>query len=1313
MEEMKYKVSIDGFDQTNNFSGDLYMMQLAQQQAQMMASQSAIAISNYGGLDPRRAFAEESYSSSIQRMSQNSMVGLYGLPTMSPYNFSQPFQYPRGYIPGKPDFPEYSGSFFNSASNYAMTTASNAFFNKIGMGGYMGVGSRIDDPIFRQVQSMTEIPARQLADLTINTASNSAKAVALATQAFSYMKLATAPSMILNPLMLAGAKAVDYAAEGIKDYLDMGEYFRDSMAPHMHGDRLGGGPNFNQIADLQKKMGKIIAQDKTFTRQDYAGIEKLAAEEGFLQTNNTIEKATKAIENIGKNLKSLYALGGKVADTVQYVEQLNQLGVNMASGTGAPNQFLSQLSVSAFQSGRTMQEIMPRIAQAGQLAQIQGLAPMVGGLTQMKSEAMAGVGIRSGAFSQEDLAYYGNQQGIAESTTRLMSNITRSPIGNIMSLAMINNPDMIGNLQNIGLGGITSKIPGMANPSTYFNLQLRMPELSRMIAEKDPDAFGISQLSAYSNMVSDTMGGKKLTAGELYAILTNPNMIGASPQDARAMIKQIENAPAMAQSARDSMMNKLRQTEMETLRYPGLLTTSGWQNMVEKYTEQPIANAASWIQRKMGHLAEVGEDLFIKAATGKDVIRSETLSTQDKVEQILGLQDNTKITKELRDRKKEAANRLVESDFEGGLYKSTKSKMQQEFSDFSNIADMVLGKRLQSDKAISKSSVTDEDFQNVLNSIQNNGLNQNNRDMALSYIASRGKSEDAVNAFNKLNETLNATSVDNMQVVQRVKQSETTRGSIVAGFRSTDEASGDVSKFINMNIKNDTAGLDFMRNVLSGNTIDMQSKLEYEYASFLGKKPQDLTMQERKDAGIAFRDIANLTNEINKGKSTTYEAQDLFNKAQEKANELDKASGPLSQDVRKKAMEVLSSQGSKDYAKMISNISGEDISTMSTSKIEAVDKIMKSQGMLSVSEKLKKGGKLSESDLSLLRSMTGSKEIDQFTRGVLSVYQTTGRGSDKLADLLKNKSVEYHDQAKGLAPDDASKILEKVNKINKKSKGGFSRVFGMFTDRVSISGEHRNDESIAGLLFQESDDYLDSRNLKEAAEKDMASEILDLRLNASNAFGVTGSQLDELESMISNKERSDSENATMFAKMMSSSHQGVKELASIGRELYKNKNQLGNKDYQKAVRNRISSVLSTNNIIDNENYKGNTILTDQILNNIGSGESDDIILSTMDKVLKTGGVFTTGAGKASDTYDIGGKYDEIIKGFGLQQATFEKLYQIFEKLDNSDNQMFQKIGESIAKGINTTNQSISSLPKSSGLEQALTSDGRVRVTWGN
>lgn len=1298
MEEIKYKISLDDSDFQQK-SQNLSM--LAQQQANMlgnsysglyngaggsdfqqnymMSAQAANMMSSYGGLDPRRVFAEEAYTSSIQRSAQSGISGMYGAPpVMSPYTYSQPYQYPRGFIPGRPDYPEYQGSIAGSTGNMASNFGWNAAFSAVGASGFMGVGSKLDDPIFRQIQSMTEVPMRQAAEGGINAVGGLGKLALFGGQLASSRYLGMGPSMALNPAMYMAGKAIDYTTEGVKDYLDMGEYFRDSMSPYMRSTRLGGGPDYKQIQQFQQDMGKNVAKDTMFTRQDMANIEKLASDQGLFQTNNTVEKASKAIENIGKNLKDLFMVGGKISEVKGLVDNFNSMGVNLGSSTGNTSSFMSQMYLSAFQGSTTVAQMMPGMVQASQMAQTQGLAPMVGGLTHMKSTAMSGEAIRAGAFSQEDLAYYGNASGIAESSTRIMNNLSRSPVGNIMSLSMMNNPSLVGKQSGMGLSGLVGEIPSLGgDPSKYFELQMRMPEMSRMIAEKDSNAFGLGQLNTYVNAVSDTLGGKKLSTGEMYSILTNPNMVGATPQDARAIMKQIENAPNIAQSARESAFNKMRQVELEQLRAPmAVFSKEGMQNLLEKYTEEPIANLAASIQGKMGHGAEWLEDKFIHMTTGKDVIRSKALSADERINKILDLDGTSETTKILNEKKKEEAQKLIDGSGENSVYRGIQQKFREQKNDFSESVNTMANLRKNSASGITN-NVSDDKFNEALNDIRVNGFNDKNRQVVMDYVGSRKNNNDVDDANNKVKQVVTETEISPERVIDEARKSERSRSAIVKGFNSdSKETLGDkAADFVYQNTRGNDSGGMFVNQLLSkgSNAVTVQDQLEKYYSSHLGKNQSELTYEEKKQAGAAMRDITRNITQF--GSKEEKEQVKVLN---DSMVEMNKKSGSLAIGAREEAIKNINDRDSKQYLRGLSSIFGEEFDTeTSTSKVEAADKLAKSGSISYLLDKIKNGKDLKDlsvPDTNLLKSIAGSDDVDSETRKAISIFLTKGDSSG-LSNTLTNQAQTYEDQAKAVK----GVSTDEFNKMKRKARSGKAS----FRDFRKDSTDSLYDEGSS--IFGDRNQFVANKKIKDAAEIDIGSDMVFLSSNASQIFGTTGEDIDALNDLIGNKDRTDDQNMTMFKKMMGSSNKGVSELAEAGNYYLKNSDKMDDK-MKKGLRSKLQRAFKTNNMDEDQASQ----ITDSIMQKVTDGKSseiDDVILNaikvTSEETLGRGTFTTKGNGKSG--YNEEGM-DKILEGFEQQSRSFELLNNLFQKLENPNSDMMKKFAQALETSIDTVSK---------------------------
>lgn len=760
---------------------DMGGMALAQQQAMQTAYQAGSGMASYGGLDPRGVLAQSAYMSSIAMMTpnQSNMVGLYGEPTMSPrfYTGSE-YQYPRGFIPGRPDMPEKTfKSFARNSWGLGSTIGSSA----VGLPG-LGVGISLDDPIYRQVQSLTENSARQLSYGIIGGAHALGQGALMAGALASTATLGLGATLVNAPLMLAG-KGLEMSYRTVTDAIDMGDYFRDAMAPYMRSSRLGGGPDAKQTSKFIRGMGDIIGRDTTFTSDDYSNILKLAVDRGFMQSADTTEKALKVVDNLGKNLKSMYRLGLKIKETNEFAEQMSSIGVNLAGDRETAQKFASMMSLSAFQSGQTMAQMMPSLVQAGQMFAQQGLAPSIGAQLHAQSQGVTGESIRTGVFQQEDLAYYGGQKGISESVTRAYGNLNRSSLGQLLGMTMMNNPEMIGQMGNISQGQLIQQMGTFSDPNKYYELLLRQPELSRKIGEMDPNAYGTGMAKNFLNMYLQSTGKKKMGYGEFSAMLMSPD-IGMSPQDVRAFLKEVEGSDKSYEGARESMENKRRQVEMESYRNTtSILSETGRKNLFEKYFQKPLSNIAANVYETTGHLSEYMEEKLFEVTTGAHYRRVEPKTARERTNDLMSFLkgESAQTEKTVSKMVEDQAEKQLKNAAPDSVLKSMEKKLNDELQKSARQIEKV-GNQRELGEERPKTDVTRKDVDKILEESRAAGK-VTDMESLLKYIGAQ-KDGDVKGETKEIVDAIKNIKITPGQVVKEAQNTDKDRGAIVAGFNN-------------------------------------------------------------------------------------------------------------------------------------------------------------------------------------------------------------------------------------------------------------------------------------------------------------------------------------------------------------------------------------------------------------------------------------------------------------------------------------------------------------------------------------------------
>lgn len=1233
---------------------------IAQQQAMMMASQSAMGMGSMSGLDPRSVFAEEAYMSSMKRMSpmESNMVGLYGEPIMSPrYYTGSEYQYPRGFIPGAPEFPENNiRSFAANMGNYGMTLGANI----MGFKG-LGVGAPLDDPIYRQIQSMTEAPARQMVNAGLGAAQMLGNGAFMGASLMSSFKL---PFMMASPLnfgLMAGQRVMSDSFKGVNDYIDTGEYFRDAMAPYIRSSRLGGGPNGHQLSDFTRKLSGMAASDERFTRDDYQNILKLGVEQGFMQTSNDVEKAGKVVENLGKNLRSMYELSIKVKDTQQIIQQASSLGINMATGTNSAQSFLGLTSLAAFQSGQTVSQMMPGLVQAGSLFAQQGLAPSLGGQLHAMAQGVTGEAIRGGAFSFEDLAYFGGKQGISESLTRVYANMNRSTLGNLMGLSMANNPELASKMGNISNGQLLNEMSGFSSPDKYFELQYRMPELSRNISDKNPSAFGSGMMKNIIRMMAHSMGQEKIGVGELYSMMMNPSLMGLTPQDARAQLKIIEGADTAYKGAQDSIINKSRQVQLEAFRSTAnIWSESGRKNLMEKFIEKPIGDFAAYAQEKMYGISDWMEEGIFHVVTGGEVIKVNPQTGRGFTDRFMrGMRGENIESKDIQRELDDINKRRVDSASDDSVIKSVQRRLEKELKEQINsnreFLQGGLEQRLNRGSAISSKIDKSEIDEILKNATNKNNVSNDDLVKLREYIMSQGTNKSATDETNRIVNAINNIKITPDKIIDESKKTNEERGEFIYGFNNG--SLNDLGKSYTADLK--IKGQDqkfvndlFYNNITNDNKMKdpllFQKRLKDQLAMSLEGTTFDKLSEEKKrmiseQAPLIIRDFMS----TNHNKSQQEAFKDFQVKMKEKVGSSEEE---LREDYEKKL------KGQVDFSYSFNKITDKDSNKESAAFIDSsVSGIEK--GI--IDSYLNKGNKINQLDKDNLNTLINSGDLGNDSSGVSYKYKLS----------LAKSPEEYNNILKSLSSNLEKRITKSKESLSSDEYKSVEQLMSNFKD-----GKISYDNISLNKIFKGRNSFVNSkRSLQELdymVSEDITQGLMDKlelgQLGLSEGINGWFSGSNDVKNILTNKStKTKSGMSELFNQLSDSSNADIKELSKLGKNILDNdifsSNSSGKKKQQalEVIKAKIKK-FSEGTISDTQ--------LNEIEGKIQSGNSMDasteILRAINDYSGKQGGAVVTG-GDTTMAYQSAKSMEGVMAGFTKEIAELKNLVDIKSMLKDS------------------------------------------------
>lgn len=892
-EEIKYKASVDisdilsaqqqidmltmrqatnAFNSSKSFlgSGNVSLdpsSQIAYNQAMSMATSAGM--NNYRALDTRSVFNQMLYSNSIAALGpptnsmQQSMTGFYGEPTISPTNpYVSSYQYPYHFIAGKPDFPLMNKQgFMRNTMSLVGGGVNHMLFQQ-------GINGSLDTPVYRQIQMLTE----GLAEQSVMGLANAGKAIAGA-GVIGAGTLASGGIMALPGMLGAGAMGVaagavgagtvalgTYAAYdqvrhlagGVGEQLESAKFFRDSMAPYIRSNRLGGGPDYNQMKTFVQGNATNVANDMYFTRQDFDTLQQMAVSTGMMQVVKDPEGAVSAINNIAKNLKTLTTLGTATKSALEMADGFTTLGLNMGGSGGKFTDFATRLSVGAFQAGVTQTSMMPGLLQAGQLYSQQGLAPTLGASTHIQSQAMTGELLRSGGLNLQNLAYYGGRDGFSGALTTAFSTMNRTPIGQLMTLSMANNPNASNKILsgNFSTGNLINEMSGFGDPEKYLDLKYMTPELSQNFS---PEAMGPGQVLGMMRMYSDALGGKKLSPGTVAFMLERT---GLSPRDAGAFVKSIQGSAGAEMGSSISAANKLRQVEMENFRTPyNFFSSTFYKNLGEKLFEEPIAGISGGLLDLTSSLEHSFTNFYLTGISKKGVanVRGDVGGVRDILSEMSGKSNILMSPVDLSGMKERSAMNYIQNS-KSGIYREIQSDMVNENNRRKNELKSALNQRGDSGN-LGNWNVSMDTIYDIKERIRGGSSTPSDMESLKKFILSKNTGENQLGIINDVMDVL-GQSPSSLSVLESGQSTNDLRQNFLGGFNSrniTEQRFKDFSR--NLTSKD---SINILNDVFNGvNVKDEPQKALNKFMGIMGvTNTRLLTETQQREMGGLLRTVS-------------------------------------------------------------------------------------------------------------------------------------------------------------------------------------------------------------------------------------------------------------------------------------------------------------------------------------------------------------------------------------------------------------------------------------------------------------------------
>lgn len=584
-EQWNWKVNVDysGLEQGARMAEQRMQQQALASSSQMHANYSMMQSAPYvGEMSGRGLIAQHTYQ---QAMYNSGLTSFYNTPLVNTRpEIAANYQQPTGLLEGPAYNTEQGASNlatgFRKAVSHLGVSKLRSVGNAIGMSdlGVYGAG----DYSQRLIRSQ-QIAAEKISSARANLGSNfmdSAKDVASA--AFLPASFFLPGGLLAHLALDAGVTAagVGYdAIAGQRDaYKDTGLYFKDAFASNFK-DRLGGGASYQRSANFVRGFQKVIAKDEFLKRDEYSSVLEMGATNGLFQTMDDEKKMLKGVENIANAIKAFNSIGAKIQEATKDIGLMANLGLNVAEAPGRANRFIGTLGLSAFNSNITQSEMMDRAVNAGTMMSHMGVDAAVGSQMYMQTSGMAGMIVRGGGISFQDVQKMGGVQGLTDKTFQGLASLRSTGYGDLVNTALMRDPSLTNKILsgNVGTGDLNKAVQGMT-PTEYYNLQYKKSSFS---TEVDEAANQYATLMLSMKDFQKKKGGGKFSEGEAKVLFES---LGMESGDASAVLKTIMGSSAAQKKIKEEQLSQGLGVLMEANRKAAKPYTnwdSWWENSVQ------------------------------------------------------------------------------------------------------------------------------------------------------------------------------------------------------------------------------------------------------------------------------------------------------------------------------------------------------------------------------------------------------------------------------------------------------------------------------------------------------------------------------------------------------------------------------------------------------------------------------------------------------------------------------------------------------------------------------------------------------------
>lgn len=586
--------------------------------------------------------------------------GMYNEPLLYPSFTPTDYNYPQGFLRGSPvfmsDYHKQSwGKFFHETGHLAGHVGLHALGIHIPPHGQY----RYDLPVYSTFQKEADEFSKALmkpigaAESVVRFGGSVLGGYGAATSMVSLAGLIPGVGSLvsklprfLNPGLIPslglmgvelGLAELHRGMQVSREYMDIGQYMRDSSAPFIRSNRLSGGLSFEQSAQFQEKLGRSVAKDMWLSRSDYSDIIKLSNDAGYIQMFNSVDQISTAVDNIAGNVKALYQLGTKIKNTLETTKILSSIGIDLSQDATRNAALLSNISTAAFQAGKPVETLIQNLRSAGQMGLQQNLSMTTGVGAYTTSAGLTGELFRTGNLNMSTVALMGGKDNMEQNLMNVFMKMMRTPIGNITGMLMTQNYLRTGRIEGQGsFNNFLNKMHTLASPEEYAKMQFLSPFITDEISKKDPSALIMNATNVYMDAYGQVLnpGGKM----DPYLLAMALQKQGFTPEEVRTFLLNLKNAPEIAKNTRQSVHQQMVRTQLENARkrfgISSFFSQEGRQQIRERIFDPIYSDISGSLTRLQGKLSDWYMQKMLDWYAGGTTVYNNDIDASNKIRNI-------------------------------------------------------------------------------------------------------------------------------------------------------------------------------------------------------------------------------------------------------------------------------------------------------------------------------------------------------------------------------------------------------------------------------------------------------------------------------------------------------------------------------------------------------------------------------------------------------------------------------------------------------------------------------------------------------